>query len=126
MDETTVTPRDSYGPDAFLAGVPHDLFDRDRAAAPVRWVEHRPGDGYWSVTTHALTKEVLGDQPRFSSWRGGISIKDSSERALAAQRQMLITMDPPEHTAHRLTVNMPASGGRATSSRRSPPRSPSS
>ena len=100
-------------------------------------------------------KEVLGDQPRFSSWRGGISIKDSSERSLAAQRQMLITMDPPEHTAHRLTVNrrfVPRSieewherisviasetidhavsrrrrrGGRATSSRRSRPRSPSS
>ena len=42
MDETTVTGRDSYGPDAFLAGVPHDLFDRDRTKAPVRWVEHRP------------------------------------------------------------------------------------
>ena len=105
MDETTVTSPDSYGPDAFLRGVPHDLFDRDRAAAPVRWVEHRPGDGYWSVTRYELVKEVLGDQPRFSSWRGGISIKDSSERALDAQRQMLITMDPPEHTAHRLTVN---------------------
>ena len=85
--------------------MPHDLFDRDRAAAPVRWVEQPPHDGFWSVTSYPLVKEVLGDQARFSSWRGGIGIGDPSERALAMQRQMLLTMDPPEHTAHRLTVN---------------------
>jgi len=105
MAETTVTARDSYGVETFLQGVPHDLFDRDRRAAPVRWIEHRPNDGYWSVTRYDLVKEVLGDQPRFSSWRGGISLANPSDRSLAAQRQMMITMDPPEHTAHRLTVN---------------------
>src|SRR5262249_50463350 len=81
------------------------LFDRDRAAAPVRWIELGADEGYWSVTSYSLVKEVLGDQPRFSSWRAGVSLADPSERALAMQRQMLLTMDPPEHTAHRLTVN---------------------
>ncbi|MFN0088918.1 MAG: cytochrome P450 [Acidimicrobiales bacterium] len=102
MDETAF---DGYGPDEFVGGPPHELFDRDRALAPVRWVERPVGGGYWSVTAYNLVKEVLGDQPRFSSWRGGINMEDPSERSLAVQRQMMITMDPPEHTAHRLTVN---------------------
>ena len=104
MDQTG-TALDSYGVEAFADGVPHDLFDRDRAVMPVRWVELGPDDGYWSVTGYSLVKELLGDQARFSSWRGGVAIADSSERALSIQRQMLLTMDPPEHTAHRLTVN---------------------
>ena len=104
MDEMG-TAADSYGVEAFEGGVPHKLFDRDRSAMPVRWVELGPDDGYWSVTSYPIVKEVLGDQARFSSWRGGVAIADSGDRALAIQRQMLLTMDPPEHTAHRLTVN---------------------
>jgi cytochrome P450 len=104
MGETTA-PLPTYDVEAFEGGVPHDLFDRDRAAMPVRWVQRRPDDGYWSVTSYPLVKEVLGDQARLSSWRAGVSLFDPSERALAMQRQMMLTMDPPEHTAHRLTVN---------------------
>jgi cytochrome P450 len=94
-----------YDVAAFEGGVPHDRFDRDRATAPVRWVDQQPHGGYWSVTSYPLVKDVLGDQARFSSWRAGVSLADPSERALAVQRQMLLTMDPPEHTSHRLTVN---------------------
>ena len=42
-------------PDRFVADVPHDLFDRDRAEAPVRWIEIEQGraglpagSGFWS------------------------------------------------------------------------------
>lgn len=98
-------PVDSYGLEAFAGGVPHELFDRDRELAPVRWVETGPDSGFWSVTTYQQAKEVLGDHGRFSSWRRGVVIDDPSDRSLAIQRQMLLTMDPPEHTDHRLLVN---------------------
>jgi cholest-4-en-3-one 26-monooxygenase len=101
----TVAGSHDYDVAAFEEGVPHDRFDRDRAMAPVRWVEEQPHGGYWSVTSYPLVKEVLGDQARFSSWRAGVSLFEPGERALAMQRQMMLTMDPPEHTAHRLTVN---------------------
>jgi cytochrome P450 len=99
-------------PDEFVAGVPHDLFDRDRAEAPVRWIEIQAGraglpagSGFWSVTSHALVREVLADQARFSSAAGSVFIEDQSAAALEAQRRMLLVMDPPGHTQHRLTVN---------------------
>ncbi len=98
-------PADAYGIEAFADGPPHELFDRDRALAPVRWIETGPEAGFWSVTTYREAKEVLGDHGRFSSWRQGVVIDDPSERSLAMQRQMLLTMDPPEHTDHRLLVN---------------------
>jgi cytochrome P450 len=99
-------------PELFVAEVPHDLFDRDRAEAPVRWIEIESGraglaagSGFWSVTSHALVREVLADQARFSSAAGSVFLEDQSDAALEAQRRMLLVMDPPAHTQHRLTVN---------------------
>lgn len=63
IEQAEASARDSYGAEAFQAGVPHDLFDRDRAAMPVRWVELGAQDGFWSVTSAPRVKEVLGDPP---------------------------------------------------------------
>ena len=91
-------------PDSFVAGVPHDLFDAARATKPVQWID-KGNNGFWSVTSHAAAREVLGDQRRFSSFAGSVFIDDQSDAALESQRRMLLVMDPPQHTQHRLTVN---------------------
>ncbi|MDH4144155.1 MAG: cytochrome P450 [Acidimicrobiia bacterium] len=106
--------RSIVDPDLFIADVPHDLFDEARAVAPVQWIEVptelarsglEAGSGFWSVTGHAAAREALGDQKRFSSAKASIFLEDQSDGALAAQRLMMLVMDPPEHTDHRLTVN---------------------
>lgn len=96
--------RSIANPDSFIADVPHDLFDEARATKPVQWVEHG-NSGFWSVTSHAAACEVLGDQSRFSSYAGSVFMEEQSAAALQSQRRMLLVMDPPQHTVHRLIVN---------------------
>src|SRR6516164_2364573 len=54
---------DIFQPAAFMAGFPHETFERLRREDPVHWTEESlspefpwarvPGPGYWAVTRHA-------------------------------------------------------------------------
>ncbi len=103
---------------------PHDIFTRLRAEEPVAWCpEPWGGPGFWSVTRYDDVQEVSKRPDVFSSdgRYGGITL--ASEEMIRNRRNLneheartpvelarfeggrsMITMDPPEHTAHRRMV----------------------
>ncbi len=87
--------------DRFVDGVPWGWFAELRAQAPLWWHE-RDGDGYWVVTTHELFQAVTRDWATFSSASGTTPPGDPGQ---APQGQILLSMDPPEHTRYRRLVS---------------------
>ena len=79
--------------DRFVAGVPWEWFARLREQAPLWW-----HDGCWVVTSHELFQAVTRDWATFSSAGGTTPPGDPGQ---APQGQILLAMDPPEHTFYR-------------------------
>ncbi len=102
---------------AFAEGVPHEAFDRLRAAAPIAWQDERAegrrsaelhsglpqpkSPGFWSVTSHDLVSAVSKDPVLYSSHLGGVQMFSADEMLLAGLRLMLLYMDPPDQTRLR-------------------------
>jgi cytochrome P450 len=103
---------------------PHRIFTQLRAEEPVAWCpEPWGGPGFWSVTKYDDIQEI-GKLPKvFSSDQkhGGITlpspqmiakrdnrsvadVENPSELSQFEGGSSMITMDPPEHTAHRRMV----------------------
>jgi cytochrome P450 len=81
-------------------GPPHDLFSRLRREAPVHWsplADHAGEGGFWSITRAADLHAVSLDHRTFSSEVGGVLVLDDFGIPLEAQRQQMISMDPPRH-----------------------------
>jgi cytochrome P450 len=100
--------------DRFAAGFPHRLFARLRREAPVAWHPPTPrlpgGEGFWVVSGHAETLEVLRDAETFSSESGGERTAAGTGGTLledlpVASLRLLNMMDPPRHTRIRALVN---------------------
>lgn len=96
---------DLVSPSSFDGGQPHEQFRWLRAHDPVHWHPEPDGPGFWALTRHDDVKAVGGEPETFSSYAGGIMIADADEEALAAPRQMMLYMDPPEHTRYRRLVS---------------------
>jgi cholest-4-en-3-one 26-monooxygenase len=91
--------------ETFAHGVPHEFLARLRAEAPVSWVQGPAGGpGYWVVATHAEMRAVARDAVRFSN-RGGPVPPGDPGQAPPENGQILISMDPPVHTAYRSLVS---------------------
>ncbi|HVX17582.1 MAG TPA: cytochrome P450 [Acidimicrobiales bacterium] len=104
-------------PATYEPAVPHEAFDRLRAAAPVAWHTERVPEllaqaggamrmlvdspGFWAVTSHAEVTEVSRNPDRFSSWLGGVFMSSPDPNSLLMARQMMLNMDPPEHSRLR-------------------------
>ena len=81
-------------------GPPHDVFTRLRREAPVHWSplsDHPNEAGFWSITRAEDVRSVSLDWRTFSSEVGGILVLDDFGIPLEAQRQQMISMDPPRH-----------------------------
>ena len=93
-------------PGNFVPAVPHEMFEVLRRDAPV-WFH--PGtdevEGFWCIVKHADLVELSRDYGHASSALGGITLHDASTEDLELQRQMMLMMDPPNHTKLRLLVN---------------------
>ncbi|HET9772434.1 MAG TPA: cytochrome P450, partial [Acidimicrobiia bacterium] len=93
-------------PDTYATAMPYETFARLRREAPVAWIDEpaRPehgveaGPGFWAVTRHADVDAVSRDQATFSSWRGTTFLHDPKPHEVPLLRQMMLNMDPPEHT----------------------------
>ena len=101
----------------FREAVPHEAFDALRAAGGVTWHEERSvpeagGDGdlltfvdspgFWSVTSHAAREHACcATRSVFSSQLGGVFLPSLAPESLATFRQMMLNMDPPEHSRLR-------------------------
>ncbi|HJQ02924.1 MAG TPA: cytochrome P450 [Jatrophihabitans sp.] len=102
-------------PRTYAAGPPHAAFAHRRRQAPVSWVDpvvlpRRSGDsavrqrldGFWAVTRHADVVAVSRSPEVFSSAaRGPFLAEPASRDELERTRQLLVGMDPPEHTGLR-------------------------
>ena len=99
-------PLDLWNAATFHNGVPHDYFRHKRDTEPVFWSEHPVWEGFWNVTRHADVLRVSRDSDCFSSQPNPFlpadrppSVEDDSNS------QMLISLDPPDHTKMRKLVN---------------------
>ncbi|MDZ7728746.1 MAG: cytochrome P450 [Dehalococcoidia bacterium] len=81
------------------------LFRWLRENDPVHWHEEpNGGRGFWAITKYEDVREVTRDAETFSNYKGGIHIPDTTDENLAGARNMMLFMDPPEHTRYRNTV----------------------
>jgi len=79
-------------------GYPHDVWTRLRAEAPVAWFEPPGFQPFWAITKHADIQHVAAQPRRFSS-ADGITLLREHEPVI--HQEMVVTMDPPRHTALR-------------------------
>lgn len=82
------------------SGPPHEVFARLRREAPVHWsplADYPDEAGFWSITRAADLRWVSLDHETFSSEVGGVLVLDDFGIPLEAQRQQMISMDPPRH-----------------------------
>jgi cholest-4-en-3-one 26-monooxygenase len=104
--------------DAFLDGPPHDWFTFLRKNAPVYRHPEPYGDGFWVVTKYDDVVTVNRNAKTFSSdqRKGGVvgleeAPPGSEPVGMEAMMndddapQMMLTLDPPEHTRYRKLVN---------------------
>ncbi len=94
--------------DIFTQGVPHDWFTYLRANDPVYRHPEPDGPGFWVVTKYADVYAVGRDAATFSSEqnRGGvIGLEEMELDAGFEGANLMLTMDPPEHTRYRKLVN---------------------
>ena len=92
--------------------MPFEALGRLRQASPVVWVEELPvlgwpsGPGFWLVLRHADVESVLTRPQLFSSALGATQIRDpATPEALGYVRQMMLNMDPPDHSRLRRLLN---------------------
>jgi cytochrome P450 len=97
-----------FDPSTYLDGVPFEALARLRRDSPVVWVDEIPvlgwpaGPGFWLVLRHADVQSVLGRPQLFSSSLGATQIRDpATPQALGYVRQMMLNMDPPDHSRLR-------------------------
>jgi cytochrome P450 len=97
-----------FDPSSYVDAVPFGALARLRREAPVAWVAETPvlgwpaGPGFWLVLRHADVESVLARPQLFGSWPGATQIRDpATPRALSYVRQMMLNMDPPDHSRLR-------------------------
>lgn len=102
-------------PDIFTEGVPHEWFTYLRNNAPVYHHPEPNGPGFWVITKHEDIGIVGRDPKTFSSaakYGGVVGLEDPPtpqarkelEEAAAIQGNMMLYMDPPDHTLYRKIV----------------------
>ena len=108
-DEINATPLgqvDVSRPDLFKNDTWQPWFARLRNEAPVHYLADSTNGAFWSVTSHALIKEVDANNEVFSSEKGGISIVDAPPPEDGQlQGKNFIAMDEPEHHKQRSAVS---------------------
>src|SRR6266702_492620 len=97
-----------FDPSTYVDGVPFGALARLRRETPVVWVAEAPvlgwpaGPGFWLVLRHADVESVLARPQLFSSSLGATQIRDpATPQALGYVRQMMLNMDPPDHSRLR-------------------------
>ena len=102
-----------YDPLVYEQAIPFESLAALRAQGPVVWVEEHQlpqwpgGKGFWFVTRHAEVQQALKSARIFSSQVGGTQLRDpATPDDLAYVQQMMLNMDPPDHTRlRRMLIN---------------------
>ena len=109
MDGTEINLLDR---DRFAQSIPHEWFTWLREHDPVHHHAEPDGPGFWVITKHADIIHCNRDATSFSSdgARGGVvAIEEAAtaqqQEAAAAGGNLMLQMDPPDHTRYRKLVN---------------------
>ena len=90
---------------SFAGGHPWDQYAWLRANDPVHWHEESDGPGFWAITKYQDIRDISRRPKVFSSYRRGVGMGEADDATLAAQRLMMLAMDPPEHDRFKALVN---------------------
>jgi cholest-4-en-3-one 26-monooxygenase len=102
---TKALPVDLTSASTFANGHPWDAYRWFREHAPVCWHAETDGPGFW-VLSHYDDVRTISRQPKlYSSFEGGVMMDTPDPASLAAQRFMMLNMDPPEHDRFRFLVS---------------------
>lgn len=102
---------DLFDPRVYERGIPYDDLASLRATAPVAWHEEPAllgwpaGPGFWAVTRHADVSAVSRTPATFSAHLGATQLRDPEPEDLGFIRQMMLNLDPPEHSRLRKIMN---------------------
>jgi cholest-4-en-3-one 26-monooxygenase len=100
--------------DAFTERVPHEWFAHLREHAPIHHHDEPDGPGFWVITTHEDVTAFNRDWETASSdqARGGVVLIEELDEAgrerseqFSGAGNLMLTMDPPDHTRYRKLVN---------------------
>ncbi|MEY2403460.1 MAG: cholest-4-en-3-one 26-monooxygenase [Acidimicrobiaceae bacterium] len=97
--------------DRFTQDIPHDWFTWLRNNAPVFHHDEPDGPGFWVISKHADVITCNRDAGTFSSSAAtggvvGLERREISEmEAAQAEGNLMLFMDPPDHTRYRKLVN---------------------
>lgn len=106
-----MTVPDLGNPDTYRNGFPHKVFAQLRRENPVAWCPEPPskgfagGPGFWAVTRHADIITAGKRTEIFSSHTGGTAVRDLRQQDLRVLQQMMLNLDPPQHSALRRIVS---------------------
>jgi cytochrome P450 len=93
-------------PGTYSEGMPYEAFRKLRECAPVAWHPYKDGPGFLALTGYDEVLTVSRDSATWSSETDGVHFDVPGPDDLADTRGvMMITMDPPRHTALRQLVN---------------------
>ncbi|WP_051053626.1 cytochrome P450 [Mycolicibacterium chubuense] len=97
---------DLTDPNSYLTGPPLDAFRKLRERAPVAWHPFQEGPGFLALTGYDEVVAVSRDSATWSSETDGVYFEAPGPDSPADMRGvMMLTMDPPRHTALRKLVN---------------------
>jgi cytochrome P450 len=91
----------------YVAGMPHEAFRELRERAPVAWHPYNDGPGFLALTGYDEVLVVSRDSVTWSSETDGVSldVHGPDNPAPDSRGILMLTMDPPRHTALRKLVN---------------------
>ena len=105
MESQTAPAIDLVSASSYADGHPWDQYTWLRANDPVHWHAEVDGPGFWAITRYDDIRRISRQPQLFSSAARGVMLAESDEVGLAAQRQMMLSMDPPQHDRFKLLVS---------------------
>jgi cholest-4-en-3-one 26-monooxygenase len=114
LRDTNLRDIDLLDRDVFTERVPHDWFELLRQEAPIYRHPEPDGPGFWVFTKHEDVSVLNRDWAALSSdqERGGVIGLEELDQAERERREasqsggnLMLTMDPPDHTRYRKLVN---------------------
>ena len=90
---------------SYAHGHPWDQYRWLRDNDPVHWHPEPEGPGFWAITKYEDIRSVSRQPKLFSSAARGVMMAEAGEEELAANRQMMLVMDPPQHDRFKLLVS---------------------
>ena len=105
-DAISIGGVDLADPDTYVSGIPFDAFRKLRERAPAAWHPYKDGPGFLALTGYDEVYAVSRDSATWSSEATGVYFDVPGPDDIADQRGvMMLTMDPPRHTALRALVS---------------------